>query len=67
MNSTLADNLLALVIDKEKQEENKISFAKFYHVLRENNFLVDVFANQAITLKMGDIVINGKVHNQPIP
>jgi len=67
MRTTLADTLLALMIEWEKQESNKFSYVKFYQVLRENNSLSDSCVNKATSLKMREIDINGKVYNQPIP
>lgn len=65
MSSTPVDYLLASVITWARQEEKKIPSIKFYLVLRENNSLVDGFANQATSLKIGDIVINSKVYKIP--
>jgi len=67
VSTTLVDNLLALVIARVKQEAIKFTSIKFYHVLWENNHLEYGFSNQATTLKVGFININGIVSNRPIP
>jgi hypothetical protein len=66
LNSTPVDYLLASMINQARQEVNKIPSIKLFHVLRENNYLVDGFTNQATTLKSGDIIINDKVYNHLI-
>jgi ribonuclease HI len=67
LNTTPVDTLLTSVTEWTKQASKSFSSVHFYHVLRENNILADSFANQATSIKVGDIVINGKIYTQPIP
>jgi ribonuclease HI len=40
---------------------------QFLHVLRRNNQLADIQANEEIDLEQGALVVNGISHNMPVP
>jgi len=61
------DSILDLVIERINHVAKSFTGVHFYHVLRENDSLADIYANQETMEKERDIVINGKPYIQPIP
>jgi hypothetical protein len=66
LNYAPVDNSLASVIATVKQEAKYFNKISFYHVLWENNYEANLFANIASTLKMGVFNVNDTINQHPI-
>jgi hypothetical protein len=67
LKNNVVDNILDSMLDRAKKEVLTFSNIKLFHVLWENNQIVDVFDYNDTLLKERVIRINGNKHNLPIP
>jgi hypothetical protein len=61
------DYKLAYILVRAQQEVRNFQKISFYQVMRENNQQVDSLANEATSLKVGVLRINGSTSHQVIP
>jgi hypothetical protein len=67
LKNNVVDNILDSMLDRAKKEVLTFSNIKLFHVLWENNQIVDVFDYNDTLLKERVIRINENKHNFPIP
>jgi hypothetical protein len=66
LNTSSGDIHLASLLEMIHREVKTFLKVKYFHVLREHNALANHCANQAMLLKMGEIMVNGNLRHQPI-